>query len=96
MKNDAFSETNFEKGLYDMDKQEKELQSYNLPSILIMNKVDLVSNKVKMRNLQNELEDLGNFEKIFHVSAQTGFGIDILKNYLLSRARPRKWEVHPL
>ena len=60
-----------------------------------MNKVDLVSNKLKFRELQNELEDLGEFEKIFHVSAQTGFGMQQLRDYLLSRSKPRKWEFHP-
>lgn len=57
--------------------------------------MDLVSNKVKFRELQNELEDLGDFEKIFHVSAQTGFGMDVLRQYLLSRAKPRLWTYHP-
>jgi GTP-binding protein Era len=57
--------------------------------------VDLVSNKIKFRELQNELDDIGEFEKIFHVSATTGFGMNTLRDYLLSRAKPRKWEVHP-
>lgn len=63
--------------------------------MLVLNKVDLVANKMKFRELQNELEDLGEFEKIFHVSAQTGFGMDILREYLLSRAKPRNWVYHP-
>lgn len=66
-----------------------------MPSVLVMNKVDLVTNKVKLRDLQNELEDLGNFEKIFHVSALTGFGLDTLRDYLLSKAKLRKWQHHP-
>jgi GTP-binding protein Era len=66
-----------------MSEKEKELTSFSLPSILVLNKVDLVTNKVKLRTLQNELEDLGSFEKIFHTSVTTGFGIDALKEYLL-------------
>ena len=61
----------------------------------MLNKVDLVANKQKFRTLQNELEDLGEFEKIFHVSAATGFGMDTLRNFLLSQAKPRKWQFHP-
>lgn len=38
---------------------------------------------------------MGNFEKIFHVSALTGFGLDIVRDYLISRAKPRKWKHHP-
>lgn len=95
MKNDTFSEDKMEKGFYDMSEEEQKLSSWNLPSILVLNKIDLVNNKVKLRNLQNELEDIGDFEKIFHVSAQTGFGMDALKEYLLHKAKPRNWEVHP-
>ena len=78
-----------------MTIEEKSLSSYFMPSVLVLNKVDLVTNKAKFRNLQNELEDLGHFEKIFHVSALTGFGMDTLREYLLSRAKPRKWKHHP-
>jgi hypothetical protein len=55
----------------------------------------MVTNKNKFRELQNELEDIGEFEKIFHVSATTGFGMQPLKEYLLSRAKPRAWVYHP-
>ena len=51
-----------------MVEEEKKLHSWHMPSVLVMNKVDLVTNKVKMRSLQNEIEDLGEFEKIFHTS----------------------------
>jgi len=49
-----------------------------------MNKVDLVDNKRKMRTLQSEIEDLARFEAIFHVSCETGFGVQNLKEYLVS------------
>ena len=38
---------------------------------------------------------MGEFEKIFHVSATTGFGMQTLREYLLSKAKPRSWEFHP-
>ena len=95
MKDGTFSDEKFEKGFYDMSEEEKKLHSWHMPSVLVMNKVDLVTNKVKMRSLQNEIEDLGEFEKIFHTSTQTGFGIDALIQYLLNKAKLRNWEVHP-
>eukprot|EP00347_Sterkiella_histriomuscorum_P018863 403343883 len=95
LQDDSFTDEKFSKGFYEMTEQEKEFQTYNIPSLLILNKVDLVTNKGKLRDLQNELEDLGNFEKIFHVSALSGFGLDTLREYLKSRAKLGKWEYHP-
>ncbi|CDW81315.1 gtpase era [Stylonychia lemnae] len=92
---DSFTEQKYKEGFYEMNDQEKAFQTYNLPSVLVLNKVDLITNKQKLRDLQNELEDLGNFEKIFHVSAQTGFGMDQLRNYLMSKAKDKPWQYHP-
>lgn len=66
-----------------------------LSSILVMNKVDLVTNKRKLKSLQEELEDLGSFDKVFHVSCETGYGIDNLKNYLKNESLRRPWKYHP-
>jgi GTPase Era involved in 16S rRNA processing len=57
-----------------MDEHEKKIHG-GLPCILVMNKVDLIDNKRKMRTLQSEIEDLARFEAIFHVSCETGFGV---------------------
>lgn len=54
--------------------------------MLVMNKVDLITNKKKMRNLQAEMNDLASFDEVFHISCETGFGIDAFKEYLLSSA----------
>jgi GTPase Era involved in 16S rRNA processing len=51
-----------------MSEAEKELYSYNIPSILVLNKVDLVTNKRRLKELQHELIDLCSFDQIFHVS----------------------------
>jgi len=59
-----------------------------------MNKVDLVSNKRKFRSLEAELVDLGKWDKIFHTSVDTGFGMDALKEYIVEQARPRPWTYH--
>lgn len=76
VRDDSFSDDKFNRGDYFMSEEEKKYQTYNIPSILVLNKVDLVTSKVKFRDMQNELEDLGNFEKVFHVSALTGFGLE--------------------
>ena len=57
-------------------------EAKNLSTILVMNKVDLVSNKRKLKTLQEDLEDIGSFDKVFHVSCETGFGINNLLSYL--------------
>jgi small GTP-binding protein len=77
----------------EIDKQEFEPK--NISTLLIMNKIDLVVNKRKLKNLQEELEDMGAFDKIFHVSCTTGYGIDNLVNYLKTQAIRRKWSHHP-
>lgn len=65
-----------------MTPREKELAG-QMPVTLVMNKVDLVTNKRKMRELQSELEDLCRFEQVFHVSCETGYGFENLRDYLL-------------
>lgn len=67
----------------------------NLSSILVLNKIDLVENKRKLKTLQEELEDLGAFDKVFHVSCETDFGIAALKAYLEGEALRRPWRYHP-
>lgn len=66
-----------------------------IPTILVLNKVDLVTNKRKLKALETELDSLGKFEKIFYISCETGYGIDELKNYLISQSYERKWKYHP-
>ena len=51
LKDDSFSEDKFDKVEYNMSKEEKNLQTFSLPSILVLNKVDLVTNKAKLRSL---------------------------------------------
>jgi GTP-binding protein Era len=70
-------------------------ESKNLSTVLIMNKVDLVTNKRKLKSLQEELEDIGSFDKVFHISCETGYGLDSLLNFLKSEAPRRPWRFHP-
>ena len=57
-----------------------------MPVSLILNKVDLVTNKKKLRSLQAELEDLCPFEDVFHISCESGYGLENLQDYLVSSA----------
>ena len=51
IKSGHFSSERFEAGDYDMSMEEKQLYSFNIPSILVMNKVDLITSKRRLRNL---------------------------------------------
>jgi len=57
-----------------------------MPVSLVLNKVDLVTNKKKLRSLQAELEDMCPFEDVFHISCESGYGIDQLKEFLLQNS----------
>lgn len=70
-------------------------ESKHLSTILVLNKVDLVINKRKLKSLQEELEDIGSFDKVFHISCETGYGLDRLLTYLKSEAQRRPWRFHP-
>ena len=96
MKSGVFTQDKFDRGEYMFEDNQKELLSYNIPSILVMNKVDLVTNKRKLKKLQHDLIDLCPFEHVFHISCETRFGIPMLKEYLLSRAEERPWRYHPV
>ena len=77
-----------------MNEEEEEIET-QIPAVLVMNKVDLVTSKRRLRELQNELEDIGDFDHIFYISANTGYGMEDLREYLISRAELRPWKFHP-
>ena len=45
IKDGTFSQDRVDRGEYEMSDEEKKLYSYNIPSVLVMNKVDLVTSK---------------------------------------------------
>lgn len=94
MMEETFTEEQFKSGRFDMDEPAKVMHG-GLPCILVMNKVDIVDNKRKMRTLQSEIEDLARFEQIFHISCETGFGVPNLREYLMSQAKERPWVYNP-
>ena len=82
MQDDSFSEEAFNAGYYNLTDKEKELAG-QLPVSLVLNKVDLITNKKKLRSLQAELEDLCPFEDVFHISCESGYGLDHLRDFLI-------------
>lgn len=95
IKDGSFTSEKLARGDYEIAEEEKHLYSFNIPAILVMNKVDLVTSKRRLKTLQNDLEDLCSFDKIFHTSCETGFGLDALREYLLQRSLLRAWRYHP-
>ena len=51
IKEGTFTQERVENGDYFMTEEEKALYSFNIPSILVMNKVDLVTSKKRLRTL---------------------------------------------
>ena len=79
------------------DIQNKEIEgiSGTVSKLLVFNKMDQISNQRKVRELRGELEDLGDFDKVFFVSCSTGYGLVELKKYLLESAYRRPYEYSP-
>lgn len=76
------------------DSVVKALRNSAFPKVLVLNKMDLCTNRKKLNWLVAEMEDLSKFEEKFFVSSETGFGIERLIEYLTAEAPPRKWQRH--
>lgn len=63
--------------------------------VLAINKVDICQSKRKIIELKDELEDIVHFDKIFIISAETGFGLDGLQDYICQQAEDGDWEHSP-
>ncbi|XP_043273824.1 GTPase Era, mitochondrial [Venturia canescens] len=69
-----------------------------VPSILIMNKIDVMKKKRDLLALVKVLtseKGWPNFSDVFMVSALTADGVEDLRNYFLDSAKPRDWEYGP-
>jgi len=95
---DKMSSENFNaqllKSLVD-DQETQEVEIVPVNSALVMNKVDLVTNRRKFNYLRQELEDIGKFDYVFNVSSKTGFGMEELIDFMMSQSKRSKWQAHP-
>jgi len=58
----------------------------------VLNKIDLVKPKDKVLPLISKLNETNIFSQTFITAAIDGYKVEDLKEYLVSRARPKEWE----
>ena len=68
----------------------EDLKKRDVSTILVLNKIDHMR-RDKLLALANELNEKGNFSKIFMVSALTGDGVDDLFDHLAGLVPPSPW-----
>lgn len=69
------------RGLTDDEKEIMEtLKKNKVPSILALNKIDLVKNKTSLLSLIDEYRNIYNFDEFIPISAMNGEGVDTLLN----------------
>lgn len=62
--------------------------------VLVLNKVDLCTNKRRLLQIKEEIEDFIHFEKVFMTSGITGYGVSMLEDYLRQNAVKGAWEMN--
>lgn len=68
-----------------------EFKKKDINNILVLNKIDLVK-KTKLLELTKQITDYyPDFKEVFMISAETGEGVDKLKDYLLKQAKEEEW-----
>lgn len=70
------------------------LQAEKRPIILVINKVDILPREALLP-LSAELNNLRDFDRTFMISALRGNGVEDLKKYLSSKAKPGPWAFKP-
>lgn len=76
-------------------EQRRKLAPITIPAYLVVNKVDLVTDRRKIKYLVNELKEYAKFSGEFFVSANTKYNIQSLTDFLKNQAKPGKWSKHP-
>ena len=66
----------------------EQIRKLDLPTVLVINKIDKLSDKTQLAEVIARLSELYDFSSIVPVSAATGDGIDILRNELCELAEP--------
>ncbi len=66
----------------------EQIRKIDLPAVLVINKIDRLSDKTKLAEVIARLSGLYDFSAIVPVSAATGDGLDILRSELCGLAEP--------
>ena len=66
----------------------EQIRKIDLPAVLVINKIDRLSDKTKLAEVIARLSGLYDFSAIVPVSAATGDGLDILRSELCELAEP--------
>lgn len=69
----------------------KRLQHYNIPTLLVLNKIDLIKNREMLLELSKALYDLYPFERSFMISAEKHEGVKDIIAYLAQQAPKHPW-----
>ena len=67
-----------------------------IPAYLVINKVDLVEDRRRVKRLVNELKDYACFSGEFFVSASNQYNVEQLEEFLIEKAVENEWEHHPM
>lgn len=94
-KNNEMNFLRLSKNLDIEDAQVLKAKPQKLTKILVVNKIDLCTNKRDLKWFINELEDLGNFDKIFYISCETDYGVETLRSFLEGEAIKDDWLFNP-
>ena len=65
------------------------------PSALVINKADILHSRRHLHDAIDSIADIMHFDKTFIVSSDTGFGIDSLKDYVMSNGLAGEWDFEP-
>jgi len=74
--------------------QRSEITLQSIPTILVVNKVDLVNDRGRLKWNLDEIQALANFSEIFYVSAKTGYNLSSLSDYFSDASVNRNWLYH--
>lgn len=77
-------------------QQRLSLAPVTIPACLVVNKVDLVEDRRKVKYLVSELNDYAKFMKNFFVSAEKNYNVSELLDWVVSQSKPDRWRYHPL
>ena len=76
-------------------EQRQQSAPVTIPACLVVNKVDLVTDRRSVKYLVHELTDYAKFSKTFFVSAEQNYNVQELVDYLVGESEEGAWMYHP-